>query len=530
MGQLYDRLIEYSKSDYYPFHMPGHKRNMEEGGFFNIDITEIDGFDDMHNPQGIIMDTLERISKFYESDKTYFLVNGSTCGLLTAISAAVKKKGKILIARNCHKSVYNAIYLNELDVRYVYPEIFSVEESANNFINGGIMPGEVERAILDEGDIEAVVITSPTYEGIVSDIKSIAAICHRHRIPLIVDEAHGAHFEMHDYFPVSALSLGADIVVQSLHKTMPALNQCALIHIKSNIVDIRRVEKFLSIYQTSSPSYVFMATMENAIEKVMTYGDAYFDEFAERIEKFRYDCRRFTHIKLLDYGVRGKSAVYDLDRTRLVIYAVANKMTGREIYNKLLHKYHIQMEMSTPGYAVAITSVNDTDEGFSRLFDALTEIDRELRLGPSLDKVAKAYSLNNTINARHIEEKVSSKGSEKIHLSFDNMKMVTYEKISEVEGKETEYLPLTESVGKIATDFVYIYPPGSPVIAPGEMINNYVVELILNYIRTGFSVNGISLENKRPHIRVVKEEFKKVKMSEIFGKKVFAQIDNKRTF
>ncbi len=526
MGQLYDKLIEYSNSDFYPFHMPGHKRNEDGVNPFSIDITEIDGFDDLHHPSGIIREMLWKISKFYESDWTYMLVNGSTVGLLSAISATVKKGGKILVARNCHKSVYNAIYLNELDASYVYPHMFAADESENNFMSGGISPYDVEKILAnDEEGIEAVVITSPTYEGVVSDIKTIAAICHRYKIPLIVDEAHGAHFDMHDYFPVSALSQGADIVVQSLHKTLPSLTQTAILHVKSKLVDRNKLSKYLSIYQTSSPSYVFMASMENALENVMKYGEIYFDEYVKMVDKFRNDCRKFSHIKLLSPTVKGKAAIYDLDRTRLVFYAVDNKMTGREIYNKLLHKYHLQLEMSTPGYAIAITSVGDRQEGFDRLYDALTEIDRELRIGPSLDKVAKAYSINNPVVSVKAKENDSLKESGDLLQNYTYVKAMPSMKICEIDDKETEVLYIKDAIGKIAADFVYIYPPGSPVIAPGEMINDYYVQMVLNFIKTGFSVNGIRFNGKLPQIRVVKEEFKTVKMSEIFGKKVFTQID-----
>ncbi len=524
MGILYDKLTEYSGSDFYPFHMPGHKRNLEGINPFDIDITEIDGFDNMHKPNGIIRDVLKKISSFYESDRSYMLINGSTSGLLAAVSATVKKRGRILVARNCHKSVYNAIYLNELGAVYVYPEMFQAEGAEGNIISGGISPSHVEALLKEYEDIQAVVITSPTYEGIVSDVKSIATTCHRHKVPLIVDEAHGAHFEMHDYFPVSALSLGADVVVQSLHKTLPSLTQTAILHIKSNLVQYKEMEKYLSIYQSSSPSYVFMVSMENAIENVMKYGDVYFDEYVKMVEEFREGCRKFSHIRLLSSSVIGGASIYDVDKTRLVIYAIDNRMTGKEIYNKLLHKYHIQLEMATPGYAVAITSVCDKKEGFLRLLDALTDIDRELRIGPDLNKVQRAYSLNSPIVTAKAKGEGSLKVTGDMLKRFPDVKAIAYEKISDIDYKETEYVNVKDAVGKIAADFVYIYPPGSPVVAPGEMINEYFATVILNFIKSGFSVHGITELNKIPRIRVVKEQFKTVKMSEVFGKKVFTHV------
>ena len=252
MGELYDKILEYTESDFYPFHMPGHKRNvLDVDNPYFYDITEIDGFDNLHNPQGILKDKMDAAKEFYDSDKTFFLVNGSTCGIMAAISSVVKEKESVLVARNCHKSVFSAIYINNLDVQYVLPDY--IERYG---IDGGISPSKVEMMLDKNPEIKAVIITSPTYEGVVSDVEKIAEIAHSRNVVLIVDEAHGAHFGMHKAFPKSALSQGADIVIQSLHKTLPALTQTAIMHVKSRLVDIKKLEAMISVFETSSPSYV----------------------------------------------------------------------------------------------------------------------------------------------------------------------------------------------------------------------------------------------------------------------------------
>ena len=229
MSDLYRKLIEYAGSDYYPFHMPGHKRNINEGVCpYAYDITEIEGFDNLHEPMGILRLAMEEAAAFYESDKTYFLVNGSTCGLLSAICALTAKEDKVLVARNCHKAVYNALFLHELMPVYIYPEYIEAWG-----ISGGISPYKLAYLLEEHKEIRVVVITSPTYEGVVSDIEKIAAIVHEKQRILIVDEAHGAHFGMHGELPRPALSKGADVVIQSLHKTLPALTQTALLHVKA---------------------------------------------------------------------------------------------------------------------------------------------------------------------------------------------------------------------------------------------------------------------------------------------------------
>ena len=273
---LLERLTEYAGSDAYPFHMPGHKRREIPdgipGGFpdpYGIDITEIDGFDNLHHAEGILKDAMDEAAAIYGADRSWYLVNGSTCGILSAVFATTENGGRILTARNCHKAVYHAICLNRLEAEYLYPE-----EITEFGINGGIRAEDVRKALEKDamrcagnsGDvrgkitkIQAVLITSPTYEGVVSDIRAIADAAHEYGIPLIVDEAHGAHLEYavqcHS-FPKSALEYGADIVIQSLHKTLPCFTQTAILHVKGKLVDQDRVSRYLSMFQTSSPSYL----------------------------------------------------------------------------------------------------------------------------------------------------------------------------------------------------------------------------------------------------------------------------------
>ena len=214
MGELYEKLKEYAEADYYPFHMPGHKRRMGQMcSPYQIDITEIDGFDNLHHAEGIIKECEEKAASLYGSEETHLLVNGSTGGILSAIAGCTRRGGKIAVARNCHKSVYHAVSINQLQAVCLYPEFLELWG-----INGGILPQDVEKLLKEEPDIQAVVITSPTYEGIVLDVQAIAKIVHSQNIPLIVDEAHGAHFYFYEKFPRGALQCGADVVINSIHK------------------------------------------------------------------------------------------------------------------------------------------------------------------------------------------------------------------------------------------------------------------------------------------------------------------------
>ncbi len=215
MGTLYDSLREYSASDYYGFHMPGHKRVFKpaEGIPYELDITEIEGFDDLHHAKGILKKAQERAARVFGAQETHFLVNGSTAGILSALLGTTDRGDMVLAARNCHKSVYHALDMQGLTPVYLYPE-FDTDAG----LNAGITAEDVEEALKMHPQIRAVVIVSPTYDGVVSDVARIAEIVHAYGIPLIVDEAHGAHFGFHPYFPENANTRGADVVIHSIHK------------------------------------------------------------------------------------------------------------------------------------------------------------------------------------------------------------------------------------------------------------------------------------------------------------------------
>lgn len=483
MSDLYKNLLEYGDSDYYPFHMPGHKRNMKEGrNPYSYDITEIEGFDNLHNPQGILRIAMEEAARFYESDKTYFLVNGSTCGLLAAICGLTNRGDKVLVARNCHKSVYHALYLNDLMPVYVMPEY--VEEYG---INGGILPENVERLLEEHGDIKAVIITSPTYEGVVSDIGRIAEIVHGRNIPLIVDEAHGAHFGMHPKFPVSALMCGADVVIQSVHKTLPSLTQTALLHIKSQIADRKKIENYLHIFQTSSPSYVLMSSIDECINKIKEDGIFLFEPYVKRLEVMSSYGKQLTHVKLLDKHIIGTAGVYDLDLSKIVISVRGTSYTGKQLYDKMLDGYHLQLEMAAGDYAIAMTSPMDTEEGLIRLFTALVEIDRDIRVYGDDKPMA------DIINCCQPQP-------------------IVLESIYQAENKEYELLRLEDAVGKISAKYVYLYPPGCPVLAPGELIQGETVRMVNDYRRCGLEICGLEDEEGK-RIKVVRETFRRINLS-----------------
>ncbi|MDR2899851.1 MAG: aminotransferase class V-fold PLP-dependent enzyme, partial [Clostridiales bacterium] len=261
---MFDEIINYTNKGIYPFHMPGHKRNTDFLSFgadpVSIDLTEVYGTDNLQNPEGIIKDMEEKASELFGADRTYAIVNGATGGILAAVLSCAKKNDTVLFARNCHMSAYSGLALCDYNIKYLYPQI-----SAFGF-PGPIALSSVEKAFGCDPNIRVVFITSPTYEGFVSDIAAIAEIAHSHGALLIVDEAHGAHFNFSSIFPTPAIKSGADIVIQSLHKTLPALTQCALLHTNGSRVNHELLRAALNMVNSSSPSYVLMSSIDKCLD------------------------------------------------------------------------------------------------------------------------------------------------------------------------------------------------------------------------------------------------------------------------
>lgn len=426
----------------YPFHMPGHKRQKEWlDGLYNLDITEISGADDLHEPSGIIAEAQRKAAKLYGSVSTIFLSGGSTCGILSAISAVTQENRKIVIGRNCHKSVYNACFINGLEVNFAYPAL-----RPRLAVYGETTASEVAAA-LEKSGAKTVVVTSPTYEGVVSDIKSIAKVVHKAGGILIVDSAHGAHLGLCDYFPQSARNLGADIVVESAHKTLPCLTGAALLHICSHRVSYADVQRQLGLFETSSPSYPTVCSIDRALSRLCD--GKLFADYITRLDSFYEKCKELKHLSLFESG--------DFDRSKLVIYCGEANISGFELKKMLLDNFKIETEMAMPNYTLAMTSVADTDEGFNRLFAALKEIDSSLckKTNPVLHLPPKAK----TIKSMNLKSAVTLTSCQK-------------------------------AVGQVSAEFIYAYPPGSPIIAPGEELSAELLEYVKHLYATGAQIHS----------------------------------------
>lgn len=470
MKDLYTLLEERSKSEEYPFHMPGHKRRIEMFSHpYQVDITEIEGFDNLHHPKGILAAAQERAAAFFGAEETYFLINGSTCGILAAMASCIRPGEILLMGRNSHKSAYFAAELAGAHAVYLYPKM----DSARG-IYGSILPEQVEEAMEQAGEVRAVFLTSPTYDGVVSDIGAIARRVHARGGILIVDEAHGAHFGLHPYFPREALACGADLVIQSLHKTLPSLTQTALLHVQGERADRERLRRYLGGFQSSSPSYVLIASIDRCIGTLEKRGPSYFDEYVEMLLDTRRQLGELRRLHLVT-GREKELSCFAYDRSKIVISLENTEWSGEELMDRLRRNYRLELEMSAPGYVTALTSPGDSREGFGRLAEALRELDDTAKPGKKRWEFWGGQEPNEVVWP-----------------------------LCQAVNRPWERIPLEECQGRISAEYVYLYPPGIPILTPGESISKRLEGKLLELKRNGYSLEGMD-DLEAEALRVIKE-------------------------
>lgn len=457
---LFQKLKEYNKT-MLPMHMPGHKRNLALSGTdgyltalgADCDITEIAGFDNLAEPEGVFLSLKQRAARLWKSEEAYPLVNGSTCGILAGIYAAVPYGGEVIVARNCHKSVYNGLQLVNAKVTYLLPEQEPVTGSY-----GRITKEAVEIALQKVPDAKLVIVTSPTYEGVLSDIAGICEIAHGMGVPVLVDSAHGAHLGFGE-FPKGAAECGADLVVHSLHKTLPCLTQTAMLHRNGNLVSGQDLQTAINMFQTSSPSYLLMASIDGCIGLLEKREETLFSEWGEALTEFYQGARLLQNLRIMFAedasdvkkrcaGVRDNKGLVR-DPGKLVIVTDGTDLTGPELMELLRTEYRIELEMAAERYGLAMTGPGDTKESLTCLLKALLAIDEKCHKGPEKELLYPALPT--------------------IHLP-----------IGEAMSRKSEELPLEEAVGRIAAEHLWAYPPGIPVVVAGEELTeetkNYLLE------------------------------------------------------
>ncbi|MEN8907703.1 MAG: aminotransferase class I/II-fold pyridoxal phosphate-dependent enzyme [Clostridiales bacterium] len=451
---IIDNLFKHLNNKRINFHVPGHKQGINipkklKNNLLKFDMTELSDLDNLHSPESIIYDSMELTSKTFKSDKSYFLINGTTVGIHAAIMSVCNPCEKIIIQRDCHKSVIGGILLAGAVPRYIIPsfeDFFSIPGSVN--------PNDIKELLSKEPDIKAVIVSNPNYYGICSNLKEIQKIVHSFGKILIVDEAHGSHFIFNNQLPISAMEVGADISIQSAHKTLPALTQSSFLHIREKYIDKDKLEYYLNILQTTSPSYLLMSFLEFSRNYMELKGTQKLSKIISNVSNLKNNLSTTTKFSILE------NTYYD--KTRIVLNSRSIGITGFKISEILEKKYNIWPEMSDLFNVVFISSISNKFKDFNKLRKALINISKNTNI-ENIDFHNLNFNLKNVF-------------------SNFNIKIP----ISEIKYKEGIYIDFSNSENQINFNIITPYPPGIPLINPGEIITKNK----LLYIKTVLMANG----------------------------------------
>lgn len=447
----------YNEKNLLPLHMPGHQRKTEMGAAlpYAYDYTEVEDLDNLHAPEGILQEAMNRTAAYYGCPDCFYLVNGSSSGLQAGIFALLEEGDEVVVARNCHRSVFYALSLRKAKIHFLLPEFW---EDFSCF--GSISPKEVERLLREFPKSKALIFTSPSYEGVVSDVEAIARLCHENGLSLLVDEAHGAHFspKKGDSFLESAIALGADLVVQSPHKTLCSLTQSAWVLGKGERYSREKLSFYLSVFQTTSPSYPLMLSLEKATTLLETKGEALFSHWKEVMESFREKARTLSYFTFL---WEKEEACFAMDFSKIFLRAlgIPELRLGKDLAKLLREDYGIESEMHSGENLLLMTGPFISEKDMDRLFFALKDIER--RFGEDREKQS-GEGRPETIE-QSLQSKLLPSALYQISVA-DNSLQIS-------EGlKDGEELSLYDGESRICLEYLSLYPPGIPLLFPGEKL------------------------------------------------------------
>lgn len=469
---IVDFLTQHAAKQSVSFHMPGHKGSAiyERFGYgaflhnlMNCDITEIPGADNLFQTEGILKAAQEKYAELYGVNRSYLLINGSSGGVIAAIMASVRKGGKLILARNSHKSVYNALVLADIQPVYAYPEM--LDEYG---ISGEITAAEIERCLAENPDADAVILPSPNYYGICSDIRAISRVVHARGKILIVDQAHGAHLHFFRAagfrdLPEPAETSGADLVINSIHKTLASFTQSALLNLASDRVDPYLLEDKLQMIQSTSPSYLLMASLDINAELLRTHGQTLMQEWHDNLLDFYTRAAKIPGLTVIGNPVAATGAGRDrirLDFTKINLDMSAAGLDAGTL-EQLLMARNIYAELTTGNILMCMTGIGNSRQDLKQLLVALEEISRT-RAG----------------NSALLKKPVNTVFHKKLELVAVPV--------------QKERVLLENAAGRVCASSIIPYPPGIPFVCPGEVLTAEVISYIRNLRSAGEKVIGVN--------------------------------------
>ena len=478
---LIDALKACTTRSHAPFYTPGHKHgagisplltDLIGKDVFRADLTELAELDNLFTPQSVILAAQELAAEAFGAEKTWFLVNGSTCGIEAAILATCRMGEKIILPRNVHSSVISGLILSGAIPIFINPVYNSDLDIAYS-----ITPEALKAALVQHPDTKAVLIVYPTYNGICGNLPAFVHLTHQYNIPLIVDEAHGAHFHFHSQLPISALTAGADLTVQSIHKTLGAMTQASMLHFQGKRIDIDRVNKALQLVQSTSPSFILLASLDAARQQMAIHGEKLMSQTLDLAEEARIKINQIPGLSTPLINSKKSPVFMDLDQTRLTVNVSKIKFTGFASEEILDKRFHVTPEFSSWQNLTFIISLGNTKTDIQKLIQGLNNLTHVIPL------TSECQPCNN-INDAIIASIMSISPREAF---FAN----------------SEVIPIAETQERICAEIICPYPPGIPVLMPGEIITKSALEYLQEIQNMGGFISGCADETLQT-VKVVK--------------------------
>lgn len=462
---LWEALFQHQQTHSAQFHIPGHHSGaglsaewLELAGqaFFAMDLTEIPGLDDLHNPQGVIAEAQDLAAQVFGAEKSFFLVNGTSCGLEALLLACCKEGDSVIIPRNAHRSVLGGLILSGAKPIYYQPQMI-----ADFGCLGGPDTTQIKKILAENNEAKALLAINPTYYGACGDLVAVAKECHRMGVPLLVDEAHGSHLAFHRNLPADALSCGADAVVQSIHKTGGSFTQSSLLHLQGERVAAGRVAEALRLVQSTSPSYLLMASLDLARRQLALRGEALLEETLQLACWCRDKLTRIPGVRVLGRTDLANTSKVFLDETRLTISLLELGFTGTRTAEILHRKYGVVVEMADYASVVAVLSLGTTPQDCERLVEAIRTM--------ALEAPGIRLTLPETLLLPAPSVMMSPR---------------------EAWQRQSRPILLEESLGTVSGEIISVYPPGIPVLCPGEKITQQVLDYLQEVRERGYQLQG----------------------------------------
>jgi arginine decarboxylase len=463
---LFSTLIRHAEKNPIQFHIPGHKKGVGMDPEFrsfigdnalSIDLINIAPLDDLHQPMGIIEEAQQLAADAFGADHTYFSVQGTSGAIMTMIMTVCSQGDKIIVPRNVHKSVMAAIIFIGAK-----PVFISPVRDKDLGIDHGITTRSVRRALEKHPDAKAVLVINPTYFGVCADLKEIVELVHSYDMPVLVDEAHGSLIHFHENLPLSAMDAGADMAATSIHKLGGSMTQSSVLNVQGNRVNPKRIQTIISMLTTTSTSYILLASLDTARRHLALNGRALAEHALELAQFARKHINEIPGLSCFGDEILGSEATFDYDPTKVCVHVRRLGITGYDVENWLRETYNIEVELSDMYNILCLVTPGDTKENIDILLKALREL-AEINFNPA--------NVNDVV------------------IEVPDIPQLTLTPRDAFYG-ETETIPFKESADRIIAEFIYVYPPGIPILLPGEVITQELINYIVEHVEVGLPVKG----------------------------------------